>query len=108
MITVRNIPDAACLKYVETIKPLLETIVTECDLHVVAEAGHQFQPFGATYVYVLEESHLSIHTYPEHASAYLDIFCCSLMFDAMKAKQVVANIFNVCPDNDMNFVALTR
>lgn len=93
MMAVRNIPEPAFLNRVETIKPLLDIIVRECDLHVVAEAGHQFTPFGATYVYVLEESHMSIHTYPEKACAYMDIFCCNPDFDHEKALSVVQSIF---------------
>jgi S-adenosylmethionine decarboxylase proenzyme len=94
LMTIRNIPDVSILSKVETIKPLLDTIVRECDLHVVSEAGHQFTPFGATYVYVLEESHMSIHTYPEKNSAYMDIFCCNMDFNAEKAVGLVRTLFN--------------
>ena len=93
VLTIREISDVSMLSKVETIKPLLDTIVAECDLHVVAEAGHQFTPFGATYVYVLEESHMSIHTYPEKNSAYMDIFCCNPDFDTARAIQVIRKVF---------------
>ena len=93
MMTIRNIPEPEFLNKIETIKPLLDVIVRECDLHVVAEAGHQFTPFGATYVYVLEESHMSIHTYPEKASVYMDIFCCNPEFDPEKSHSVVRALF---------------
>ena len=99
MITLRNIPDIFPLNTVDKIKPLLDVVVKECDLHVVAEAGHQFTPFGATYVYVLEESHMSIHTYPEKSSAYMDIFCCNPSFDTDKALAVIKRVF-ATPDVD--------
>lgn len=94
LMTIRQIPDVSMLSTVERIKPLLDTIVQECNLHVVAESGHQFTPFGATYVYVLEESHMSIHTYPEKNTAYMDIFCCNLNFDTEKAVSVVRQLFD--------------
>jgi S-adenosylmethionine decarboxylase proenzyme len=93
MMAIRNIPEPDFLNTIETIKPLLDTVVTECNLHVVAEAGHQFEPFGATYVYVLEESHMSIHTYPEKARVYMDIFCCDPDFDHENALRVVQKLF---------------
>jgi len=94
MMSIRNIPEPEFLNKIETIKPILDILVRTCNLHVVAEAGHQFTPFGATYVYVLEESHMSIHTYPEKASAYMDIFCCSPDFDPEKAHNVVKVLFD--------------
>jgi S-adenosylmethionine decarboxylase len=93
MMTIQNIPEPEFLNRIEGIKPLLDVIVRECNLHVVAEAGHQFEPFGATYVYVLEESHMSIHTYPEKARVYMDIFCCSPDFDPDNAARVVRMLF---------------
>jgi S-adenosylmethionine decarboxylase len=93
MMSIRNVPDSEFLKTIEGVKPLLDVIVRECNLHVVAEAGHQFEPFGATYVYVLEESHMSIHTYPEKARVYMDIFCCSPDFDPGGAVRVVQKLF---------------
>jgi S-adenosylmethionine decarboxylase proenzyme len=107
VITVRNIPDPGVLERIETIKPLLELIIRECDLHVVGEAFHQFSPIGATYVYVLEESHMSIHTYPELQSCYMDIFCCSQEFEPEKAIQVIRTWFNI-RNEDMNWTVLIR
>lgn len=37
---------------------------------------HTFSPQGVTGVVVVEESHLSIHTWPEHGYAAVDFFTC--------------------------------
>jgi|APSaa5957512535_1039671.scaffolds.fasta_scaffold307269_1 S-adenosylmethionine decarboxylase len=37
---------------------------------------HNFSPRGVTGIAVLEESHISIHTWPEHDFAAVDIFMC--------------------------------
>jgi S-adenosylmethionine decarboxylase len=36
----------------------------------------KFNPNGITGVWILSESHISIHTYPEHEYAHVDIFTC--------------------------------
>ncbi len=36
----------------------------------------QFEPQGVTALALLSESHVSIHTYPEKGSAFLDVFTC--------------------------------
>ena len=38
--------------------------------------SHQFQPHGVTALALLAESHISVHTWPEHGYAAVDIFTC--------------------------------
>lgn len=37
---------------------------------------HTFNPLGVSGVVVIKESHLAIHTWPEHGYACVDIFTC--------------------------------
>jgi S-adenosylmethionine decarboxylase proenzyme len=74
-------------------KPLCDNIVMNMDLHVVGEVVHQFQPHGYTLLYLLSESHFSIHTYPEYQSCYIDIFCCNPSFGTKKAVDLVCQLF---------------
>lgn len=37
---------------------------------------HQFKPNGATALLLLAESHISIHTWPEHGYIAVDVFTC--------------------------------
>lgn len=43
---------------------------------VVETVIHQFNPHGISGVVVIAESHLAIHTWPEHDYAAIDIFTC--------------------------------
>lgn len=43
-------------------------------LHKLGEVWHDFSPAGYTGVICLSESHLSIHTWPEHLLINLDIY----------------------------------
>lgn len=80
------------LSYLQNVRKIVHEIANRCDLHVVNEVGHQFDPHGVTYVLVLSESHLSIHTYPETERAYIDIFCCNQDFDISAALKVVKDV----------------
>lgn len=44
--------------------------------HVLGLSSHKFSPQGVTAVALLQESHLSIHTWPERGYAAADIFTC--------------------------------
>ncbi len=48
---------------------------------IVNECFHEFSPYGITGVLVIAESHISIHTWPEHKYAAVDIFSCGNKVD---------------------------
>lgn len=81
------------LRTVEELEPLMRKVAQECQLTVVNSAFHQFEPYGVTGVLVLSESHFSVHTYPEHQTMYLDIFCCSETFDPERTGHVILRVF---------------
>lgn len=63
----------------ETLDNLFQTIVSEMQLKPVGRSvWHQFPATGGiTGFWLLQESHLAIHTFPEFRSACLNVFCCS-------------------------------
>ncbi len=62
-----------------SLRALFDAIERELGLHPVGDAvWHQFpSPGGITGLLMLAESHLTVHTFPEHQSACLNLFCCT-------------------------------
>lgn len=60
---------------------LIGEIMTEAAIQakatIVQQFFHQFSPFGVSGTIVIAESHINIHTWPEHQYAAVDIFTCS-------------------------------
>src|SRR5262249_48591801 len=57
---------------------ILDQVVAEMRLHVVSTAVHVFPGEGGiTAMYLLAESHLTIHTFPETGVATLNAYCCT-------------------------------
>jgi S-adenosylmethionine decarboxylase len=61
------------LKYLEN---ALVYAAIEAGATVIGKSFHQFAPQGVSGVVLIAESHLSLHTWPEHAYAAVDIFTC--------------------------------
>ena len=93
LINLYDIRNEDLLCYLWKGRQVLNDIIITLDLHVVNEAGHQFDPYGYTNAYVLSESHLTIHTYPEYRSAYIDIFCCNPAFNPNMAIRELKRAF---------------
>ena len=68
--------NAESLSFIPKVKEVLNTIVEELQLSKVNESFKQFEPIGVTGFILLEESHVSIHSWPEHQFAAVDIFSC--------------------------------
>ena len=94
IINVYDIKQSSILTSLEHGKPISDNIVKTLQLHVMEQAGHQFQPHGYTMMYLLSESHYSIHTYPEFQSCYIDIFCCNKEFDPACAVELIGKAFD--------------
>ena len=58
------------------IKDVLEKAAVEAKANIIQTIMHRYQPQGVTGVCLVAESHLSIHTWPEHGFAAVDIFMC--------------------------------
>jgi len=60
---------------------------------IVGVHFHQFSPFGVSGVVVIAESHVAIHTWPEHAYAAVDIFTCGETLNSELAAQYLVEKF---------------
>ena len=80
-------------------KLVLDKIVEESNLNVVGECSHQFKkddsPYGATMIYLLSESHLSVHTFVDEGKITLDIFTCDVSLNDRNIKKMICDYFNI-------------
>ncbi|QCE42661.1 MULTISPECIES: adenosylmethionine decarboxylase [Flavobacteriaceae] len=66
---------------VASITRILEEAAKLMKLNIVNTTIHQFSPIGISGVIVIKESHIAIHTWPEHNYVALDFFTCSTFND---------------------------
>ncbi len=64
------------ISYAQQVKKILKRAIEKAKLSVVGSRFFQFNPQGVTGIFLLKESHISIHTWPEYGYAAVDIFTC--------------------------------
>lgn len=77
--------DSKMLDDISFIGRVLTRSVEVSGATVLKPVFHKFAPQGVTGVVVIAESHFSIHTWPEHGYAAIDIFTCGGLIDNAKA-----------------------
>lgn len=55
----------------------LDNMLEECDFEVLDYMEHYFSPYGYTAIWLLGESHLALHTFPEEGKAYIELSSCN-------------------------------
>lgn len=65
------------LDSVEFLTDVLKAAAKKMGSKIIKTTSHKFSPTGTTVIIILAETHISIHTWPEHKYAALDVFICS-------------------------------
>ena len=87
------------------IRSLLLDVAHDISATVIDETIHQFSPQGVSGVIAIAESHIAIHTWPEHAYAAVDIFTCG---ETMDARSAVETLVERLECGDHSVVELAR
>jgi len=60
----------------EFLRRAMKKAVDECGATLINLCVHQFSPYGVTATATLAESHMAVHTWPEHGYLGADLFFC--------------------------------
>lgn len=82
--------DQAMLNDVAAIEQAMEQAATLAGATIINTTFHYFSPWGVSGVVVIQESHLSIHTWPEYGYAAVDVFTCGGSVDPHMAAQLLS------------------
>lgn len=85
--------DRQILDDVERIDRIVVEAARAANATVVSQVGHQFAPYGVSAIVAIGESHLAVHTWPEHGYCAADIFTCGEHTDNEAAFEVLRRAF---------------
>ncbi len=81
--------DREALSNVEALAGAMKSAVEASGATILDTSSYLFPPDGLTMVFLLSESHASIHTYPEHGACFVDLFTCGQKCSAEKFDQAL-------------------
>ena len=81
--------DSGLLDELDLIEAAMVDAAREAGASILGLSFHKFTPRGVTGIVAIAESHLAIHTWPEHGYAAVDIFTCGESFAPDRAAQLI-------------------
>ena len=68
--------DKNILKDYDLIEEFMKNAAIKSNATIVESCFHKFNPWGVSGAVIIQESHLTIHTWPEFGYASVDLFTC--------------------------------
>lgn len=90
---------------VESVRSLLCDTAEHIGATIVNQAFHKFSPQGVSGVVVIAESHICVHTWPEHGYAAVDIFTCGT---SIEPKNAIPLLVERLEAKESSFIELER
>lgn len=82
--------DVEKLNNMSFIEQLFVDAALEAGAEVREVAFHKFAPHGVSGVVIISESHLTIHSFPEHGYASIDVYTCGERIDPTVASNYIS------------------
>nr|WP_211320366.1 adenosylmethionine decarboxylase [Tumebacillus permanentifrigoris] len=82
--------DPKLLNDIEQVEKIMVNAAIESGAEVREVVFHKFTPLGVSGVVVISESHLTIHSFPEHGYASIDVYTCGDRIDPKVAADYIA------------------
>lgn len=85
--------DSRPLELESSVRDAMLSAAVESEATIVENSFHEFQPYGVSGAVIIQESHYTIHTWPEHGYAAVDLFYCGGTVKVHRAIEVLQSAF---------------
>jgi S-adenosylmethionine decarboxylase len=96
------------LEDLENLKKIFEKTIKISKTKILHKKFHKFKPQGLTGIYLLSESHLSFHTWPENGEISIDLYTCGNCDAAQLAVDYLIDKFNKNKDSKYKIKKVIR
>ena len=91
----KGIKNIALLNNMEQLNTMLKQICIDNEFQILNEVQYKFEPIGCSILFLLSESHLSIHTFPEKNHMSIDIYTCRQYKDNAVYNEIFQYLINI-------------
>jgi len=96
----KGIKNNNLLNNMDQLNSVLKQICIDNDFQILNEIQYKFEPIGCSILFLLSESHLSIHTFPEKNHMSFDIYTCRQYKDNTIYNEIYQYLINILNADD--------
>lgn len=85
--------DGTSLEKDDTVGEAMVAAANVSEATIVADCFKEFKPYGVSGAVIIQESHYTIHTWPEHGYAAVDLFYCGGTVKVRRAVELLQDRF---------------
>jgi S-adenosylmethionine decarboxylase proenzyme len=86
---LKDIENLELLNSIDSLKDLMIEICKKNEFQILDVIDYKFEPIGCTILFLLSESHMSIHTFPEKNHISFDLYTCRQYKDNEQYNNIV-------------------
>jgi len=104
---IKNIKNTNSLNDVNDLISLLKNICEKFKFDILKESYYEFEPMGCSILFLLSESHISIHTFPEKNHMSFDLYTCREYNDNEaynKIYKYIIEYLNASPESNLQII----
>lgn len=105
---IKNIQNESLIHDLDGLHNLLDSICKKYEFNILNKVHHKFTPQGITILYLLSESHISIHTFPEKKYIAMDVYTCKDYQDNSVYIQLWEELVNAFKSTDGKYIIVDR
>lgn len=73
---IKGIKNTNLLNSTDDLNNMMTDICEKCNFHILEKIYHEFIPQGCSIIFLLSESHISLHSFPERNHISIDLYTC--------------------------------
>lgn len=97
---------AVLLNNVPSVITALHEAANRSQCLITGVVSEELQPYGLSVIMGLKESHISVHTFPQSDSVFIDFFTCGTLTSPERGVKYLKHTFR--PDLKKSFIRLIR
>ena len=97
---IKGIENTQILNNTNELKIMLNNICEKCNFQILEKIHYEFTPQGCSILFLLSESHISLHSFPERNHISLDLYTCREYEDNKEYEEIYKYLIETLEASD--------
>jgi len=103
---IKEIKNTHLLNSTNDLKNMMTDICVKCNFQILEKIYYDFTPQGCSILFLLSESHISLHSFPERNHISLDLYTCREYEDNKEYEKIYKYLIETLQASDESAVKI--